>query len=119
MTSPYIYETQPPLYPGELGRITVKRRLSTGGWRLVGHIVTKVYDESILRERRCSGSPQSPEAGKIAAVTWDCQCGATSRRLFGRSRWARRALVNHQARMHGPAAMRRRFGIDPAEGQWN
>lgn len=112
MTSPYIDTIESP-HPGELGRLTIKRRLVQGGWRLVGHIVTRVYDESILKERRCAGLPDSSQEGTISASTWDCQCGATSRRLFARPHWARRALINHQARMHGPAAMKRLFGIEP------
>jgi hypothetical protein len=93
--------------PGTLALLSVYRRLMPGR-KLVGHIVTLAYPESVLTERKYMGLPVPSEVGKVTGATWDCTCGGSSRAMWSRERWARRALINHWNRMHSDRAVERR-----------
>ncbi len=104
--TPYVEESVVP-GPGTLALQSLYRRLMPGR-KLVGHIVTLVYPESVLTERKYIGLPVPFQVGKVAGATWECPCGASSRAMWSRERWARRALINHWNRMHSERAVDRR-----------
>jgi hypothetical protein len=101
--TPYVNEIAPR--PGALACTAVYRRL-VPGTRLVGHVVTEIYPED--HGRPYIGWPESSEVGKVSGATWECRCGAKSRNIWSRARWARRALIDHWRRMHSDKAIERR-----------
>lgn len=104
--TPYLDEIAEPR-SGTLALLALYRRLVPGR-KLVGHIVTRIYSESVLSERKYIGLPVTPEVGRVAGATWECPCGGSSWAMWSRENWARRALISHWNRMHSPSAIERR-----------
>jgi hypothetical protein len=99
-----LYRDEIVPWPGALTCTTVYRRLLPGR-KLVGHVVTRVYDEN--HERQYTGTSESSEVGKVSGVTWECPCGAQSRNIWARANWARKALLGHWQRTHSPSTVAR------------